>query len=334
MPTSPTGTGETQAFFRNMVEVSSAALRNELSATMQAMQTSFGKEISDMKTEISDKLGGAITQINAKMVELDRAQYEIKESGKLITEGIDKQNAETVTNLQAIVASAQSEFNATRSSINEVVSAVKLTQSTFEGMITNVREEVNTLKGQVSSLASVGGGGTFGAAADDQVKKELESIKAEILLLKSNPGGGTFGAAAGVGGGKLGGFIQWKDLLPKAFGSREEAWRDWVEEVRDYLDLIRPGMKAMLMAAELERDTVVIDAAWAAGRDPQLGAESTAMWRALKKLTEEGTEARQVVTSVPGEDGYAAWVKLHRRFGMALAMRQGTMLANFSQLAW
>ena len=49
-------------------------------------------------------------------------------------------------------------------------------------------------------------------------------------------------------------------------------------------------------------------------------------------MTEEGTEARQVVTSVPREDGYAAWVKLHRRFGMALAMRQGTMLATFSQL--
>ena len=56
------------------------------------------------------------------------------------------------------------------------------------------------------------------------------------------------------------------------------------------------------------------------------------LFRALKKLTEDNSEARQVVTSVPGEDGFAAWIKLHRRFGMVLAMKQGTMLANFSQL--
>ena len=85
------------------------------------------------------------------------------------------------------------------------------------------------------------------------------------------------------------------------------------------------------MAAELERDAVVINSSWAVGRDPELGAESTAMWRPLKKLTEEGTEARQVVASVPAEDGYAAWVKFHRRSGMTLAMRQGEMLATFSQ---
>ena len=108
--------------------------------------------------------------------------------------------------------------------------------------------------------------------------------------------------------------------------------RDWVEEVRDYFDLIKPGMKNILMSAELERDSAVIDSAWAISKDLHLGAESASMWRALKQLTEEGTEARQVVVSVPGEDGYAAWVKLHRRFGMALAMRQGTMLAIFSQL--
>ena len=67
-------------------------------------------------------------------------------------------------------------------------------------------------------------------------------------------------------------------------------------------------------------------------RNAELGAESIAFWRALKKLTEDYSEARQVVTSVPGEDGFAAWVKLHRRYGMALAMKQGTMLATFSQL--
>ena len=49
-------------------------------------------------------------------------------------------------------------------------------------------------------------------------------------------------------------------MTPKAVGAKEELWRDWVDEVRDYFDLIKPGMKHILMSAELERDTTVIDA--------------------------------------------------------------------------
>ena len=98
------------------------------------------------------------------------------------------------------------------------------------------------------------------------------------------------------------------------------------------MDLVKPGMKELLTAAERARDNEVVDAARATNQNPTIGVEAIQVWRALKKLTEDYSEARQVVISVPGEDGYAAWVKLHRRFGMALGMRQGTMLSNFSQL--
>ena len=278
-PVSLSGTGLTTRY----VEVAIGKLRAEVVTATQGMQQSFTQELTSMKGEINEKLGGVMTQINSKISALDQTQHELKESGKQIVEEMDKQQAKNISNLHDVIAGAQSEFNVTRGTINEVVSAVKQTQSTFEGMVNNMRNEVDTLKTQVSSLTSVVGGGTFGAAADDQVKKDLEALRAEVLLLKSHPGGGTIGAAAGVGGGKLGGFIQWKDMTPKAFGSREELWRDWVEEVRDYFDLFRPGMKAILMAAELERDAAVIDATWASNRDSTLGAESTAIWRALKK---------------------------------------------------
>ena len=122
------------------------------------------------------------------------------------------------------------------------------------------------------------------------------------------------------------------NVTPKAFGNKEEHRREWVEEVRGYMDAVKPGMRDLLIAAEKERDTTVVDSAWACNKNMNLGQESIQVWRALKKLTEDHSEARQVVTSVPGEDGYAAWVKLHRRYGMALAMKQGTMLANFSNL--
>ena len=82
--------------------------------------------------------------------------------------------------------------------------------------------------------------------------------------------------------------------------------------------------------AENEKEGVEVNTEWATNRNAELGSQSTAFWRALKKLTEEHSDARLVVTSVAGEDGFAAWAKMHRRFGMALAMRQGTMLANLS----
>ena len=76
----------------------------------------------------------------------------------------------------------------------------------------------------------------------------------------------------------------------------------------------------------------MVDVSWVRSKNDDLGNEAVQLWRALKKLTEDYSEARQVVTSVPGEDGYAAWAKLHKRYGMALAMKQGTMLAFFR--AW
>ena len=105
-----------------------------------------------------------------------------------------------------------------------------------------------------------------------------------------------------------------------------------MEEVRGYMDAVKPGMKEILTEAEKARENETVDVAWAVSHNPLLGAEAVQVWRALKKLTEDHSEARQVVTSVPGEDGYAAWIKLHRRYGMALSMRQGTMLSNFSHL--
>ena len=56
------------------------------------------------------------------------------------------------------------------------------------------------------------------------------------------------------------------------------------------------------------------------------------LWRALKRLTAEHSEARRVITSVPSEDGWCAWTRLHRRFGVAMVMRQGSVLAAFSSM--
>ena len=54
------------------------------------------------------------------------------------------------------------------------------------------------------------------------------------------------------------------------------------------------------------------------------------LYSALKHLTEEGSAARRVVTSTPGEDGYTAWWNLNSAFTQALAARQGLVMSQLT----
>ena len=49
-----------------------------------------------------------------------------------------------------------------------------------------------------------------------------------------------------------------------------------------------------------------------------------ALWRALKHLTEVGSDARRIVTSVPDEDGFLAWSRLNKQYGMQLSAKTGS----------
>ena len=103
-----------------------------------------------------------------------------------------------------------------------------------------------------------------------------------------------------------------ENMTPKHFGNKEEHWRERVDEVRDYMDLVKPGMKDLLTSAERARDNEVVDAAWATSHNPTLGVEAIQVWRALTKLTEDFSEARQVVISVQ------VFVSLHQQQSHAL----------------
>ena len=52
------------------------------------------------------------------------------------------------------------------------------------------------------------------------------------------------------------------------------------------------------------------------------------IWRALKALTEDASDARRVIISVKQENGSRAWQKLHQRFGLSVVSRQGSVLAD------
>ena len=44
-------------------------------------------------------------------------------------------------------------------------------------------------------------------------------------------------------------------MTPHKVGGKEEQWRDWVEEVRGYIDTNKLGMKAVLIEIEETRKT-------------------------------------------------------------------------------
>ena len=84
---------------------------------------------------------------------------------------------------------------------------------------------------------------------------------------------------------------------------------------------------------EVEKEgTGSVNREWVVQKDPTLAAESEVLWRTLKHLTEDHSEPRKVVTSVMNEDGFAAWARLNARYGLALAAKQGQVLAQFASM--
>ena len=66
---------------------------------------------------------------------------------------------------------------------------------------------------------------------------------------------------------------------------------------------------------------------------PHMAGESAALWRAMKVFTEYGSDARSIVTGVADEDGFLAWSKLSKAYGLQLSSKQGMIRAQFYALS-
>ena len=124
-----------------------------------------------------------------------------------------------------------------------------------------------------------------------------------------------------------------KNTIPKTLSDKEEEWRQWKEDVMDFLDSQNPGMKEFLeQIAERKEDG--INEQWIlqmkSVTSPKVWTDRINLWRALKGLTEG--EARKVVNAVRDEDGFIAWMKLHHRFEPGLATQEGVVMAEFSAM--
>ena len=230
-----------------------AQLRVQLNADLEAA-----------KAEIQSKLGTVVTEVHAKVSQVDQGLLQLTDAGKRVMEELDRQKGETVTRIQAVIGEATAEFDKQRTAIGQVAAEVTENKQAIGAMTSRLRDELDQLKGQMASLHSSVASRGLASSGDDGVRQELDAIKADILLLKSVDASRGLAPPGEAGGGKLGGFIPWKSMTPKPFGNKEEHWREWVDEVRDYLDMVRPGMKQLLVDSETEQ-LVVVDAAWASG---------------------------------------------------------------------
>ena len=122
-------------------------------------------------------------------------------------------------------------------------------------------------------------------------------IEKAVSMMQSQPS--KFNSSLSAGGNTS--FMPWKHMMPSKFGSKVETWREWQEDVRGYFDSSKPGIKEVLQALENEDEEQGAD--FARREYLLMASEGPALWRALKNLTEIGSDAHRIVTGAPDEDG-------------------------------
>ena len=108
----------------------------------------------------------------------------------------------------------------------------------------------------------------------------------------------TQGHGQGQAQGAYRGYVPQKSTIPDNFSGKSEDWRAWQEEVMDYFDSIRPGMKKLL--EEVEKMDEAANEQWRRRNrrlyDQKLMDDGLEIRRALKKLTTG--EARKILNNV------------------------------------
>ena len=160
---------------------------------------------------------------------------------------------------------------------------------------------------------------------------------AKGLEAKGDGGGATVGPRPN---GKQSGFLALKDMKPHVFNDRDEEWKSWTEDLKDFLDASRPGMRLFLSAIE-QSSTAITDFVFWAGQQLELQKaidcqglvrERVHLWRALKAFTDTKSDARRVIMTAHDEDGLDAWQRLVQRFSQSVAAKQGIAMHEFSNM--
>ena len=68
--------------------------------------------------------------------------------------------------------------------------------------------------------------------------------------------------------GKMGGLLPMKDVTPEEFDGKLEKWRQWKDDMVDYVDTVKKGLGDVLKEAEKEIATV--GAGWTGAKNVEM----------------------------------------------------------------
>ena len=107
--------------------------------------------------------------------------------------------------------------------------------------------------------------------------------------------------------GKKRGFLPERKTIPEEFsGENLREWRNWKEDMEDYLDGQMIGMRAFLQV--VAKEELPVNEACRAGAkgkvSPKILDSAVDLWRALKDMTKG--EAKTIIKSVSEQDGFVA----------------------------
>ncbi len=96
-------------------------------------------------------------------------------------------------------------------------------------------------------------------------------------------------------------------MITPSILTQPEQWKRWKGDIEEYCEEIFPGFKGMLEMVRGSEDEV--DQSWFNDFDNCWWDRAYQLWRLLQRFSEG--EARRVIMSVGGDNGWDAWRKLN-----------------------
>ena len=267
-----------QAAIRMAVqEVVNAVLPNAMTATMTTVQASLDQLMAGMQTTAN---------------RIDVAEAAITKVGNAVEE-ITSNWAQRLDDIEGEMATLNAEV---RGTANDV-------EAEKRALLTKLDAEFKNSKIMLDDIVKAARGGFDGVKSTMQdlhlkTANAFQQVKAKVDDME-----GASGTADNGLRGRWRGFIPAKNMVPNKYDNAEEKWRTWQDDVMDYLDAMKPGMRKMLKAVEAKDGNVTDE--WLASmieyHPEEVVGDGEHVWMALKQLTEG--EARKVVMSTRAGDG-------------------------------
>ena len=125
-----------------------------------------------------------------------------------------------------------------------------------------------------------------------------------------------------------------KDMEPSPFGSKEDQWPKFREDLMDFADAVHPGLKGQLEYTLRQKEEVTSfsmrsNPLGSTEEDWELRRE---VYKLLKRKTEATTDARKIVECVEHSNGFEVWRLLGVRYDPQAGMKRLAELGELMSL--